>query len=200
MPDRRPHSSRAMKSAPIGDHPAGYCGMPIGNSHHDDITGSEAAPAERFGGLRLCPKQHSHQQTHIYTNTGEKLMPPTTIACPTTRPTLSAGATGGSVVTMQQKINARLTILGAPGALTLVPDGDFGPKTLKAAKYIQCVAFLDIDGIVGCDRRSAAFAPVRWLLRWQHRWHLWPANQGGGHGLPSLDSFAPSPTRWRHQG
>jgi peptidoglycan hydrolase-like protein with peptidoglycan-binding domain len=123
--------------------------MPIGNSHADDITGSEAAAAERFGSLRRYPKQHSQQQTHIYTNTGEKHMPPTTIACPTTRPTLSAGATGGSVVTMQQKINARLTILGAPGALTLLPNGNFGPQTLKAAKYIQCVAFLDVDGIVG---------------------------------------------------
>jgi peptidoglycan hydrolase-like protein with peptidoglycan-binding domain len=123
--------------------------MPIGNGHHDDITGSEAAAAERFGRLRLHPERHCLHNNTLYPNTGEKIMPPTTIACPTTRPTLSAGATGGSVVTMQQKINARLTILGAPGALTLLPDGDFGPKTLKAAKYIQCVAFLAVDGIVG---------------------------------------------------
>jgi peptidoglycan hydrolase-like protein with peptidoglycan-binding domain len=76
-------------------------------------------------------------------------MTPTIIACPLTRPTLSSGATGSDVVTLQQAINARLAILGAPGALTLVADGDFGPKTLKAAKYIQCVAFLAADGIVG---------------------------------------------------
>ncbi len=72
-----------------------------------------------------------------------------TIACPLTRPTLSLGAIGADVVTLQQAINARLAILGAPGALTLVADGDFGVNTQKAAKYVQCVAFLAADGIVG---------------------------------------------------
>jgi peptidoglycan hydrolase-like protein with peptidoglycan-binding domain len=76
-------------------------------------------------------------------------MPVQTISCPLTRPTLSSGATGTAVVTLQQAINARLAILGAPGALTLVADGDFGAKTLKAAKYVQCVAFLVADGVVG---------------------------------------------------
>jgi peptidoglycan hydrolase-like protein with peptidoglycan-binding domain len=75
---------------------------------------------------------------------------PTIISCPisASRPTLSLGSTGSSVATMQTKINARLTILGAPVA-ALVADGNFGPITQKAAKYIQCVAFLQIDGIVG---------------------------------------------------
>jgi peptidoglycan hydrolase-like protein with peptidoglycan-binding domain len=73
----------------------------------------------------------------------------TTVSCPTARPELAQGSTGASVVAMQQAVNARLAALGAPGALTLVADGDFGPKTLKAVKYIQCVAFLAIDGIVG---------------------------------------------------
>lgn len=73
----------------------------------------------------------------------------TTVACPVTRPTLSQGATGTAVVQLQQAVNARLSALGAPSAFILVVDGIFGPKTLKAVKYIQCVAFLVIDGIVG---------------------------------------------------
>jgi peptidoglycan hydrolase-like protein with peptidoglycan-binding domain len=81
-------------------------------------------------------------------------MPVQTISCPLTRPTLSLGATGTAVVKLQQAINARLAILGAPGALTLNPDGDFGAKTLKAAKYVQCVAFLAVDGIVGATTWS----------------------------------------------
>jgi peptidoglycan hydrolase-like protein with peptidoglycan-binding domain len=91
----------------------------------------------------------SGQQFPIKTNTGEQIMPVQTISCPLTRPTLSVGATGTAVVTLQQAINARLAILGAPGALTLVADGNFGAKTLKAAKYAQCVAFLVADGVVG---------------------------------------------------
>lgn len=50
---------------------------------------------------------------------------------------------------MQQAVNARLGILGAPGTLLLMTDGNYGPKTTKAVKYIQCVAFLSIDGVVG---------------------------------------------------
>jgi peptidoglycan hydrolase-like protein with peptidoglycan-binding domain len=76
-------------------------------------------------------------------------MPVQTISCPLTRPTLSSGSTGTAVVTMQQAINARLAILGAPGTLTLVADGDFGAKTLKATKYVQCVSFSPVDGVVG---------------------------------------------------
>lgn len=80
----------------------------------------------------------------------------TTVACPTNRPTLSLGSTSsvtGAVGKLQQAINARLSFLGASSALTLVVDGNFGAKTFTAVKYIQCVAFLAIDGIVG---------PVTW--------------------------------------
>jgi len=74
---------------------------------------------------------------------------PFTITCPTVRPTLNPGSTGSSVISLQQSINARLGILGAPGSLLLITDGNYGPKTTKAVKYIQCVAFLSVDGIVG---------------------------------------------------
>lgn len=76
----------------------------------------------------------------------------TTVACPATRPTLSLGSTStvtGAVGQLQKAVNARLSVLGAPGVLTLVVDGNFGANTLKAVKYIQCVAFLATDGIVG---------------------------------------------------
>jgi peptidoglycan hydrolase-like protein with peptidoglycan-binding domain len=110
--------------------------------HHGGITGSERW---RFSQSPADPKH----QPPINTNTGENSMPVQTISCPLTRPTLSSGSTGAAVVTLQQAINARLAILGAPGALTLVADGDFGAKTLKAAKYVQCVSFSPVDGVVG---------------------------------------------------
>jgi peptidoglycan hydrolase-like protein with peptidoglycan-binding domain len=72
-----------------------------------------------------------------------------TITCPVVRPTLAPGSTGSNVVTLQQAINARLAILGAPSALRLATDGSYGPRTIKAVKYIQCVAFRSVDGITG---------------------------------------------------
>ena len=72
-----------------------------------------------------------------------------TITCPIARPALNSGSTGYAVTQLQQAINARLGVLGAPGALLLFADGDYGPKTTKAVKYIQCVSFLSVDGMVG---------------------------------------------------
>lgn len=72
-----------------------------------------------------------------------------TVTCPIARPTLNPGSTGSAVVSLQQSINARLGVLGAPGSLRLIADGDYGPKTTKAVKYIQCVSFLSVDGMVG---------------------------------------------------
>jgi len=74
---------------------------------------------------------------------------PFTITCPIARPALNPSSTGYAVTQLQQSINARLGVLGAPGSLRLITDGDYGPKTTKAVKYIQCVAFLSVDGIVG---------------------------------------------------
>ena len=72
-----------------------------------------------------------------------------TITCPIARPALNSGSTGYAVTQLQQAINARLGVLGAPGSLLLFADGDYGPKTTKAVKYIQCVSFLSVDGMVG---------------------------------------------------
>jgi peptidoglycan hydrolase-like protein with peptidoglycan-binding domain len=72
-----------------------------------------------------------------------------TITCPIARPSLHPGSTGYAVTQLQQAINARLGVLGAPGSLLLFADGDYGPKTTKAVKYIQCVSFLSVDGMVG---------------------------------------------------
>lgn len=72
-----------------------------------------------------------------------------TITCPIARPSLNPGSTGYAVTQLQQAINARLGVLGAPGSLLLFADGDYGPKTTKAVKYIQCVSFLSVDGMVG---------------------------------------------------
>jgi peptidoglycan hydrolase-like protein with peptidoglycan-binding domain len=129
--------------------PIGYCPRraPIGIMVASQVR--SAANTESFSQSPSDCDQH-HQQLHQHRR---KIMPVQTISCPLTRPTLASGDTGAAVVTLQRAINARLAILGAPGALTLVADGDFGAKTLKAAKYVQCVAFLPVDGIVG---------PVTW--------------------------------------
>jgi len=56
-------------------------------------------------------------------------------------PTLSEGATGPAVDTLQTRLN----VWGA----TLTVDGDFGPATLAAVKAFQTEQKLTVDGIVG---------------------------------------------------
>ncbi len=56
-------------------------------------------------------------------------------------PTLSQGATGPAVVTLQTRLNTH----GAK----LVVDGDFGPATLAAVKAFQKSHGLVVDGVVG---------------------------------------------------
>jgi peptidoglycan hydrolase-like protein with peptidoglycan-binding domain len=59
----------------------------------------------------------------------------------TSEPTLSEGATGAAVKTLQTRLNvwgAKLTV-----------DGDFGPATLAAVKAFQTQQHLTVDGVVG---------------------------------------------------
>jgi peptidoglycan hydrolase-like protein with peptidoglycan-binding domain len=58
-------------------------------------------------------------------------------------PTLSEGATGAAVQTLQTRLN----VWGANPTLTV--DGDFGPATLAAVKAFQTEQKLTVDGIVG---------------------------------------------------
>jgi peptidoglycan hydrolase-like protein with peptidoglycan-binding domain len=58
-------------------------------------------------------------------------------------PTLSEGATGAAVQTLQTRLN----VWGANPPLTV--DGDFGPATLAAVKAFQTEQNLTVDGIVG---------------------------------------------------
>jgi lysozyme len=55
---------------------------------------------------------------------------------------LRQGATGQTVIDLQQRLNGRGFEVGAP-------DGDFGPKTKAAVMAFQKAAGLGVDGIVG---------------------------------------------------
>ncbi|MES2155571.1 MAG: phage tail tip lysozyme [bacterium] len=59
------------------------------------------------------------------------------------RPTLRRGSKGPSVTELQDALN------GAGAQPPLVPDGDFGPKTLDAVLAFQTQRGLVVDGIVG---------------------------------------------------
>jgi peptidoglycan hydrolase-like protein with peptidoglycan-binding domain len=60
---------------------------------------------------------------------------------PNPNPTLSEGATGAAVETLQNRLN----VWGA----TLTVDGNFGPATLAAVKAFQTAQKLTVDGVVG---------------------------------------------------
>lgn len=62
---------------------------------------------------------------------------------------LSLGSQGEDVKVLQHA----LTVKFHP-AIDLVEDGHFGPQTLAAVKYMQCVVGLSMDGVVG-DRTQA---------------------------------------------
>ena len=65
-------------------------------------------------------------------------------------PTLSEGATGDAVKTLQTRLN----VWGA----TLTVDGDFGPATLAAVKAFQTQQHLTVDGVVGPQTWAALLA------------------------------------------
>ncbi|MEL6854669.1 MAG: peptidoglycan-binding protein [Cyanobacteria bacterium J06607_13] len=63
--------------------------------------------------------------------------------------TLSLGAQSDEVEALQRSIHLQFHPYVA-----LRVDGYFGPKTLAAVKYVQCVGGLPVDGVVG-DRTRA---------------------------------------------
>jgi peptidoglycan hydrolase-like protein with peptidoglycan-binding domain len=75
------------------------------------------------------------------------------IQCPKNRITLRFGANSPSVREMQKALNLRLvqmdTITKHP--LRIVVSGYFDKETQNAVKYLQGLAFLPIDGIVGLE-------------------------------------------------
>jgi peptidoglycan hydrolase-like protein with peptidoglycan-binding domain len=79
------------------------------------------------------------------------------LICPTHRPQLQLGNQGQSVAHLQQAINARLDLLGIPTELVarLKIDGEFGSFTLQVVRYLQCLSFTAVDGIVGSETWTA---------------------------------------------
>lgn len=72
------------------------------------------------------------------------------IACPTARPELVRGSIGADVTELQKAINRRLIAQGIATSVLRVPvTGEFGPLTEQAVKYLQCLALLNVDGVVG---------------------------------------------------
>lgn len=82
-----------------------------------------------------------------------------------TPPTLSEGATGPYVITLQQDLNTQ----GAG----LAVDGDFGPLTLAAVEWFQRGNNLTVDGIVG-------------PITWQTLANNIARAQGGGNPGPTV--------------
>ncbi|MBW4503738.1 MAG: peptidoglycan-binding protein [Scytonema hyalinum WJT4-NPBG1] len=70
---------------------------------------------------------------------------------PTKKPTLQFGAYGQIVKEMQKALNQRLVQLDTVSRypLSVSTTGYFDRQTQDAVKYLQCLAFLTIDGVVG---------------------------------------------------
>ena len=90
-----------------------------------------------------------------------------TIQCPTVRPTVKFNSSGQVVSEMQTALNNRLkeidTVSRSP--LQVAITGSFEDKTRTAVQYLQCLAFLKVDGIVGAKTwaylcEGAASMPV----------------------------------------
>ncbi|MDF5715473.1 MAG: peptidoglycan-binding protein [Rhizonema sp. NSF051] len=75
----------------------------------------------------------------------------TVIPCIINRPTLEIGSGHQVVRQMQRVLNQRLAqfdrALSSPKNIS--ETGHFDPNTLMAVKYLQCLAFLPVDGVVG---------------------------------------------------
>lgn len=91
----------------------------------------------------------------------------TAIKSPLQPPTLQFGAKIYIVREMQAALNQRLAQLDTISKFPLyIPvTGYFGEETRNAVKYLQCLAFLKIDGIVGQQtwaylHRGAASLPL----------------------------------------
>ncbi|MBD2775148.1 peptidoglycan-binding domain-containing protein [Iningainema tapete] len=69
----------------------------------------------------------------------------------TNKPTLQFGAFGQVVKQMQKALNKRLAQLDTVSVypLSVPTTGYFDKQTQDAVKYVQCLGFLTVDGIVG---------------------------------------------------
>lgn len=74
-----------------------------------------------------------------------------TIQCPTVRSTVQFNASGRIVSEMQTALNARLKEIDTVSIFPLQVSmtGFFGDQTRTAVQYLQCLAFLKVDGVVG---------------------------------------------------
>lgn len=88
----------------------------------------------------------------------------TAIQCPTFKPTLKIGNKGQDVKEMQKHLNERLASIYT-NPLQLTVDGDFGSGTENAVKFLECLGYLSVNGVVDastwnfiCD--GAASLPV----------------------------------------
>ncbi len=72
----------------------------------------------------------------------------TKIKCPINKPFLVLGSSGEVVTEMQKVLNQRLVELPYFQKEVSI-TGYFGQNTLILVKYLQCVVFLPVDGIVG---------------------------------------------------
>jgi peptidoglycan hydrolase-like protein with peptidoglycan-binding domain len=92
---------------------------------------------------KFSPRKPNHH--------GESIM--LTIQCPTARPVLKLNASGQVVSQLQKALNERLQEIDTISTFPLqVPiTGFYGEQTQLAVKYLQCLAFLKIDGIVGAN-------------------------------------------------
>ncbi|MBW4517579.1 MAG: peptidoglycan-binding protein [Timaviella obliquedivisa GSE-PSE-MK23-08B] len=74
-----------------------------------------------------------------------------TIQCPAVRPTVQSNASGRIVSEMQTALNARLKEIDviSRSPLQVAITGSFEDHTRTAVQYLQCLAFLKVDGIVG---------------------------------------------------
>ena len=61
---------------------------------------------------------------------------------------LTVGAKGSAVRLLQRQFNSRVEDLGLMRSMALSVDGVFGPKTLTAVKYLQCVGGFPVNGQV----------------------------------------------------
>jgi peptidoglycan hydrolase-like protein with peptidoglycan-binding domain len=79
------------------------------------------------------------------------LLMPAAIQPSTHKPTLQFGAYGQIVKEMQRALNQRLVQLDtvSTSPMSVSTTGYFDKQTQNAVKYLQCLAFLPIDGIVG---------------------------------------------------
>jgi V8-like Glu-specific endopeptidase len=75
------------------------------------------------------------------------------------RPTIRFGSKGVAVRELQYRLNIWIAITPAAGLAPLVVDGDFGSKTLAAARGFQKAFGLLVDGVVGPQSWSRLVTP-----------------------------------------